>query len=310
MQDLTSLFNPIRQAVYDGEPKVGVHVNWNAPKGGPQPAWETLLGILSACYWTSVNGPVDLYTDEIGLQKVETLGLKGLYRNVKLLDKDMSSGFDPKMFWAAGKFMAMLECDEPAYFIDQDLVLTKSIEHKNADLIFFHKEKLTPDWYPPTLLAYVAQTYGFPDITYAFNCALVRFKDVEKMREYAANSLRFINKYASSVEKFPSEAVMCSIEQFGLQQYCQFNKLSTEPIIQAIYTPHLTADHWDSNEHGVNDMDSVADWCYHSWAEKGHLRNDFQASLDFAMHVITILERKLGTSMDPLIEKLNFRNHL
>ncbi len=310
MEDLTQLFEPLRQVVYTGEPKVGVHVNWNAPKGKPQPAWEILLGILSACYWTSVNGPIDLYTDEVGMEKVKNLGLGGLYRKIHLLDQEMWAGFDPKMFWAAGKFMAMLECNEPVYIIDQDLVLTKSMEEYNSDVVYFHRETLSPDWYPENIRNAVNSMYGEYAQKFAYNCALVHFKSVEKMRKYAGNSLRFINKNSGGLSLYPADAVMCSIEQFGLRQYCLAEELESTPIIKSIYTPDRIMDYWEADENGVNDIDEAGNWIYHSWAEKGHLRNDFQASLDFSMHIITILERKLGISMDPLIKKLDFRENV
>ncbi len=310
MGDLTKLFEPIRQQTYQGTPRVGVHVNWNVPKGKGQPAWEILLGILSACYWNTFNGPIDLYTDEIGLKKVKKLGLEGLYRNIHLLDPEMWKNFNPEMFWAAGKFMAMLECNEPAYIIDQDLVITKSLSDLNSDVVYFHREKLTPDWYPHSILQTVNEMYQNQPMEVAFNCALVHFQDVQTMRKYASDSLRFINNFGHAFQKFSPDAVMCSIEQFGLQQFCQLHGLSSSPMIRAVYTPHLIADYWEADQDGVNDIEYVADWAYHSWAEKGHLRSDFQASIDFSMQIISILERKLGVSMEPLIKRLNFRDHV
>lgn len=309
MEDLTKLFEPIRQQTYKGTPRVGVHVNWNVPKGKAQPAWEILLGILSACYWNAFNGPIDLYTDEIGLQKVQNLGLKGLYRNVHLLDPEMWKNFNPETFWAAGKFMAMLECNEPAYIIDQDLVITKSLAEFNSNVVYFHREKLTPDWYPHDILKTVNEMYQNQTMEVAFNCALVHFQDVQIMRKYASDSLRFINNFGSDFRKFPANAVMCSIEQFGLHQFCKLHELSSTPMIKAVYTPNIIADFWEADGDGINDIEYVADWAYHSWAEKGHLRSDFQASIDFSMQIVTILERKLGISMDPLIKRLNFKEH-
>lgn len=310
MEDLTSLFKPLRQKVYTTPPKVGVHVNWNAPNGKSQPGWEILLGILSACYWTSHNGPIDLYTDEIGMKNVEKLGLSGLYRNVKMLDPEMSKGLDAKTFWAAGKFMAMLEADEPIYIIDQDLLLHKTLDsYTNDDVVFLHKEVPVQEFYPHILCADVNKYYDFQEINHAYNCALIHFKDINLMREYASMSLRYMNTAKGVSLAYHPNQIMCTVEQFGLQQFCELKKLSAQPLIQSVYNPGLENHFWEASEDGVDDVDQAGDWMYHSWAEKGHLRQDHQASIEFSIRLVELIEKKIGASLEPLLSKLNFQEH-
>ena len=309
MENLSDIFEPIRQVVYDGKPKVGVHVNWNAPRGESQPAWEILLGILSACYWTSHNGPIDLYTDEIGMKNVQDLGLEGLYRNIKLLDPDLAAGLDPRVFWASGKFMAMLECDEPAYFIDQDLLLTKTLEtDANIDVEYLHREMLNPMWYPKSVLGFISKHFGNPQMDFAYNCALIHFSDVDTMRKYAGACLRFMANAPQSVLKYPPNALMSSVEQFGLQQFSVSENLVTKPLIRCIYDSAQDQDLWLA-DNGIFDIEEAGDWMYHSWAEKHNLRKDYMASIEFSMNVVNLLERKLGVSLEPLLSKMNFREH-
>jgi hypothetical protein len=309
VEDLTNLFKTLRDKSYTTEPKVGVHVNWNAPMGKPQPAWEILLGILSACYWNSQNGPIDLYTDEIGMKNVENLGLTGLYRNVKLLDPEMSQGLDPKTFWAAGKFMAMLEADEPVYIIDQDLLIHKNLKDVDSDVLFLHKEVAVPEFYPEFICVDVSKYYGFPRIDYAYNCALIHFKDVDVMREYAAKSLRYMSVAQGVSAIYSANQIMCTVEQFGLQQFCGAKNLSSQSLIQSIYNPDLKGNFWEPSEDGVHDIEASGDWIFHSWAQKGHLRENFHASLEFSLKLVTMIEKKIGTSLEPLLQKLNFEEH-
>ena len=310
MQDLTNLFAPLRQVKYSGEPKVGAHVNWNAPTGKTQPAWETLLGILSACYWTSLYGPIDLYTDKLGAEKVKKLGLEGLYRNVKLLDEDLAAGFDPSIFWAAGKFLAMLEADEPTYFIDQDLLVTKELDFGNIDVLYFHREYLNEKWYPLGVAKAIQEYYGtvYADAL-AYNCAFVHFKEVSTARQYAAESLRFINQHGANFKYYNPREVMASVEQFGLNQFCVAHELSSDCLIKAIYTGSEKADTWMPDPDGVYDIDEAGGYIYHVWAEKEHYRNDWTASVDFSMRIVNLLEDKLKTSMEPLLSKLNFHEN-
>jgi hypothetical protein len=310
MQDLADLFEPIRQIQYEGKPLTGIHVNWNAPKGKPQPPWEVLLGILSACYWTSYNGPIDLYTDEIGLKNVERLGLKGLYRNVKLLDSEMTSGLDPETFWAAGKFIAMLECDEPACFLDQDILFTKKLpQDPNVDIRYLHREIVHTMWYPNKIRGFVSKHYGYPETNFAYNCALVGFTEVDTMRSYASESMRFINNAPKSIFNYPSEAIMCSIEQYGLQQFTSSKNLVAQPLITSIYNPEIEGLYWEPNENGFYDIEEVHEWIYHEWAGKAEYRKDRIAALEFSLKIVGMLEKKLGVSLEPLLQKLDFTEH-
>ena len=107
--------------------------------------------VLSALNWRRHNGEISLYTDRAGAQYYASIGLSGIWNDVRICIPDDLEGIDPLMFWAGGKLFALREAKAPCVMIDTDFIVWKKLELGN-ELVAAHREEMYPDIYPP--LAY------------------------------------------------------------------------------------------------------------------------------------------------------------
>ena len=137
----------------------GVHVNWTRPfferhrlrghgfkiqrelqDSYTQPEYQILYTILSILRWKQFNGPIKLYTDTIGLQFYQSLGIDKLYDEINTEVLDNYTEIDAAHFWTSGKIHCLQFETEPFTFLDQDFIVRGKIPNYNTDLAIGHWE--------------------------------------------------------------------------------------------------------------------------------------------------------------------------
>jgi hypothetical protein len=138
-----------------------IHVNWTQPffqkhrlRGHGfkiqkelsneynQPDYQILYTILSILYWKKYNGPIKLYTDNIGLNFYQQYNIDKLYNDINIEILNNYTHIDPAYFWTSGKIHCLQFENEPFTFIDQDFIVREKLPEytQNADLTIGHWE--------------------------------------------------------------------------------------------------------------------------------------------------------------------------
>ncbi len=104
--------------------------------------------VLSALNWRKHNGNISLYTDTAGAEYYRSIGLSGIWDEIRICIPDDLEGIDPQMFWAGGKLFALREADAPCVMIDTDFIVWKKLT-LGKEIVAAHREELFPDIYPP-----------------------------------------------------------------------------------------------------------------------------------------------------------------
>jgi hypothetical protein len=108
--------------------RIGFHTIWTRPSGVPALAdFEILTLVVSALSWKKHNGPIWLYTDQLGAAWIHSLGLGWLYDRIHVILDDIPETIDAKLFWAAGKLYAYKHAPVPAVSIDYDAIIWKKL---------------------------------------------------------------------------------------------------------------------------------------------------------------------------------------
>jgi diadenosine tetraphosphatase ApaH/serine/threonine PP2A family protein phosphatase len=137
----------------------GVHVNWTRPfferhrlrghgfkiqrelqDSYTQPTYQILYTVLSVLRWKQFNGPIKLYTDTIGLQFYQSIGVDKLYDEINTEILDNYTEIDAAHFWTSGKIHCLQFETEPFTFLDQDFIVRGKIPSHPTDLAVGHWE--------------------------------------------------------------------------------------------------------------------------------------------------------------------------
>ncbi len=134
----------------------GIHILSTVPSclGGrrfsPQ-FFEVESYILSALLWRQLNGPIRLYTDDVGLEFLTSRGLESIWDSI---DTNTLSAIPKSInqieFWAGAKLYALRAENAPVAMVDTDLFIWKDISSycKGRKLVTLHREDLI-ECYPP-----------------------------------------------------------------------------------------------------------------------------------------------------------------
>lgn len=135
------------------------HANWTKPFFIKHPNeayfiedFELLVAVLSALKWRQKNGSIKMYTDQLGGDYYEKLGLADIYDLgiEPSLEKVVPKTLIPQLFWAAGKIYALSMEQTPVMMLDMDFIVWDSIleESNKQDLCVTHREVLNELIYP------------------------------------------------------------------------------------------------------------------------------------------------------------------
>lgn len=176
-----------------------LHIISTAPffaKGGKQfraEDFDLYCMALSALAWRRSGGKISLYTDKRGNEYYRSLGLEGLWDDIRVCVPDDLEGIDPIMFWAGGKLFALREADAPTVMIDTDFIVWEPPEF-GRELIAAHREELSPDIYPP-LGYFKTRGHVLPDFdenVLPLNTAFLYLPDNDFKEFYTSQAIAFM----------------------------------------------------------------------------------------------------------------------
>ena len=132
-----------------------VHVNWTKPyferqrlrghgfeimKNSTSNTYELtdfqiLYTMVSIATWKYWNGPIKLYTDTVGANYYQSVGILNMYDevDVKFLNGYSKSNIDAAYFWTSGKIKCLANMTEPFVFLDQDMIIEEKLPDWSYD---------------------------------------------------------------------------------------------------------------------------------------------------------------------------------
>ncbi|HET7733742.1 MAG TPA: DUF6734 family protein [Paludibacter sp.] len=262
------------------------HTLWTKPvttagKHFEMSAAEILTMIVSALMWRKYNGSIKLYTDKAGYEFVSKNNLLELWDGG--IDTDVLENncypIDPKVFWAAGKLMALEDAAAPCVMLDTDLVVMKPVATMLAtsDITALHAEALAPDAYLPSHLLKKPSGYTFPDYynweVLPANTAFLYIRDEKFKRFYLDESKKFMFRNVDKPAEMVSQMVFA--EQRLLTMCADHSGLPVD---------HLLADPFSQ----ANDL------IIHLWGFKESLRKSDTLQTIFSKQLFSKLAVELS----------------
>jgi len=165
--------------------------------------FEILSTILSALKWRQNNGQIKLYTDEIGFQYYEKLGILDIWSEIDIetlerVRKDYN--INHASFWAAGKIFALKKEAGPCFMIDTDFIVWKKVRNlvnNINDTMVIHKEELLPHVYIAREFLKTPPGYSFDQNwnwkELACNNAFCYFGNDNLIKYYTDKAIEFMN---------------------------------------------------------------------------------------------------------------------
>lgn len=199
----------------------GLHVNSTAPFFAKNNRteyfiedFEILTTILSALMWKKCNGPIKLYTDEVGLAYYQSLGLIDLWDGGIDTEtiSNIPNSIDQNIFWAAAKLFAVKNEGAPVALIDTDLIVWTDLNETLSKEKFacLHREDFVDCYLPLELLK---KRKGYvPDPMWSWterpcNTAFAYFGDKDFLEYYTTRSIDFMNDNKEMPCEFISQMV-------------------------------------------------------------------------------------------------------
>jgi hypothetical protein len=227
-----------------------LYVDWGLPQKSrgllnpAKKAWEIAMIIRSTHYARKENGlsPV-LYCDSDTYLYYDKIGLLSIFDEVKPILPNKTR-FNPSVFWAAGKFYAILDCQEPFLLIDLDAELRFPIPFEGCDVFTTHLEGISKgdlSFYPDPLYLdrndFFGKNFKIKWSDKAYNTCLLYFKDVSVAHEYAQGALDFIQAVEETDPSFENVSYILLAEQRFLYEFCLIKNLKVNTLINGDYFP-------------------------------------------------------------------------
>lgn len=271
-----------------------VYVDWHAPKkfrGAISPVkspWEIALIIRSTYFSKEANSwsPV-LYCDEVTYEYYKKIDLLKHFDEVKPILPLDNIGFDPNVFWAGAKFIAMLDCDSEFVMMDLDAEVRFNIDLSGFDAFFTHYEGIIPGdikFYPdPEYLdtsGFLKNKHSFEWGHKALNTCIFYIKDFNLAREYAESAMEFINNVGDINPAFERVPYILLAEQRFIYEFCKSKGLNVGTLIKGEYIP-------TNYMHGVDsfidsDLAEIGEKGFlHVWGYKSQLNSNESEAQSF-----------------------------
>jgi len=261
-----------------------VYVDWHLPrkmKGIVLPVkkhWEVAMIIRTTFFSREINGfsPV-LYCDQETYDYYESLDLVKHFDDVyPILPNDETEvNFDPTVFWAAAKFLAIQKCNEPFIMIDLDAEIRFKINPEEYDAFFAHYELVLDDdinYYPPPQYLdqsdYLGKKYNIDWSDLAMNTSIIYFKDLDLAKEFADSALDFMENVDSINLNFDPVSYILLVEQRLAYELCKIKESNIGTLISGIYIPREARDGMEP-EFVDSDVDEISQKGFlHIWGYK------------------------------------------
>lgn len=266
------------------KPIKALYVDWytprkNAGKSTPEKRpWEIAMVIRTTHFARKFNdlSPV-LYCDVDTYEYYERIGLLKYFDEVKPI-LPVDTPFDSSVFWSAGKFYAIRDCDEPFILIDLDAEIRFKVDYGNCDVYCAHLERITENdlkYYPEAVYMdkenYIANNFDIEWSNYACNTCLISFSDLDFAKEYSNSSLNFIESLDNIDPAFTNSAYTILIEQRFLYELCRTRKKKIGTMISGDFVPvnsELGLPAFENSN--VNEIGNKG--FYHVWGFKNDIR--------------------------------------
>ncbi len=229
------------------KPVKALYVDWHMPRKRRgqinicKKPWEIAMIIRTSYFAKLYNGltPV-LYCDPETLLYYQKIGLDKCFKEIYPI-LPVNPDFDPSIFWAAGKFMAIDHVQENFVMMDLDAELRYKIKLPDADVFCSHVEGISPDdpiYYPdPAYLDpsdHLGSKYGFKWGNKAYNTSVLWFKDLSLAKEYSSAAMGFIRSISNPAPGFDVAYILLAEQRF-LYEFCLYNAVKVETLITGVY---------------------------------------------------------------------------
>jgi hypothetical protein len=265
-------------------PTKALYVDWHTPRrnaGKLTPEkrpWEIAMIIRSAHFARKYNNlsPV-LYCDTDTYNYYNKIGLLKHFDSVRPI-LPMNTTFNASAFWAAGKFYAIMDCNEPFILIDLDAEIRFKIDYGDCDVYCTHLERIVEDdlkFYPrPEYLDtenYIGNNFNIEWSEAACNTCLLAFNDLDFAKEYASSAIKFMESLDATNPAFSNVSYIVLIEQRFLYELCRSRGKKIGSMISGNYIPTNFGLGLPSFEN--SDLEEIANkGFFHVWGFKNDIR--------------------------------------
>lgn len=227
-----------------------IYVDWHLPKkslGRVLPmkkSWEIAMIIRSTSYSRIFNelSPV-LYCDPDTRDYYDELGLLKHFDEVKqILPTEVN--YNPSIFWAAGKFYAIMDNDSPFVLIDLDAEIRFEVDFEKCDIFSTHLERISkndlkfyPDFEYLDMDGVMKKKFNIEWTDMAINTCILSFNDIEFAKKYAKSAIDFMESTININDSFSDAAYMVSLEQRFLYELARMENKKTNFLIDGHYVP-------------------------------------------------------------------------
>lgn len=271
-----------------------IYVDWSSPslyRGNfdiSKKSWEIALIFRSTYFSKEINGfsPV-LYCDSVTREYYEKTGMDKCFDEIVDILPIDSEEYNPKVFWAAGKFMAMNHCESPFIIMDLDLEIRKKIDLSQFDVFCSHLELIdsrSEKFYPdPNLLdreGYFSER-GIEFGNKALNTSLFYFKDINLAKEYSNLSLGYMKSVREIEDKFSGNCYILLAEQRLLYEFCRIKGISPSTLISGHFVSGEKLKDPKSHSFVDSNISEVSKYFLHVWGHKYDLSKDPKEATNF-----------------------------
>jgi hypothetical protein len=292
-----------------------IYVDWSAPKlsrglsFGFKSDWEIALIARSTYYSKEVNGfsPV-LYCDPLTESYYYELGILDCFDEVFPILPESPEGYDPGVFWAAGKFEAILHCDSPFILMDLDLEIREKIDLSDCELFCSHVELIDRNsclFYPePRELDregfFEKRGIGFGDK--ALNTSLLYFKDLNLAKEYSNLAMEYMKSISYVDPNMANNCYILLAEQRLLSEFSRIKGITPKTLISGHYLPSKAVIGEKDPPFIDSNMSEVAKYFLHIWGHKIHLDSDPSIANDLYMRLLYSSPTEIQSVIENAVE--------
>lgn len=238
--------------------------------------FELYSAALSALSWRSFGDKIDLITDGKGKSYIEKIGLSKLWNNVSTLIPDDLEGINPKMFWAAGKILALREVSAPVVMIDTDFIVWKRPDLPQNRITAVHRENITPSVYPSFDYFRFKMPFnmkGMNSSVLPMNTAFLYLPEEDFKQYYVNRSIAFM-KSAADCDDFLCYMVFA--EQRLLSVCAEEKKVGSQVLMdkEELFFPQSDYSHlWGAKQVMRDSPEAMHDFCKRA---RDRIRKDFK----------------------------------
>ena len=257
------------------------------------PIYQILVAKLSILNWKKYNGTIKLYTDSIGKEYYDSIGLLELYDEVNTDVLDNYTNVDAAYFWTSGKIHCLQYESEPFVFMDNDFIIRDSIDES-----VLSKSDITIGyWEIPRGYYYFTKKQFDNEINHCefpknYNCnsltpntSFMYFNNMKLVKDYVSEHTKLIDNDGVEVPEW-----FWLMTDQGILGHCiREGNYKTDVITNKVFLSD--SDHTDETQRykgmaeawfqftGTNDVDKFS-W-EHLWYLKAHFNDDKKMLLDY-----------------------------